>query len=607
MRNQKIVLDNLAKQSRRGSYHFERLYRNLYNLEFYLIAYEKIQANGGALTRGTDNETIDGFSLEKVENLIESIKTEEYQPNPVRRVYIKKKAKGKLRPLGIPSFYDKLLQEVVRSILESIYDVKFSEKSHGYRPNKSCHTALVQVQETFTATRWFVEGDITGFFDNIDHHSLMQILRKNIKDDKFLRLIWKFLRAGYCEEWNFHKTYSGTPQGGILSPILSNIYLNELDKFVEGYKSNFDKGTRRTEHQQYGILSKRINRRRKKLKDKNDILSTEEKHIIETEIKQLSKERLKYPSTDPMDTNYKRLQYVRYADDFLIGIIGSKEDALRVKHDLTEFLRSSLKLELSQEKTLITNSKKMAHFLGYNIAITRDESLVKRNGEFHSKSRNLRCTLYLSREKWINKLLEYGAVKYNEEQQMKSSHRPSLRNLDDLEIISTYNAEIRGLYGYYKLAKNVSTLHKFKYFMEYSMYKTFANKYKSSVPKVIKKFKVKGTFGIKYQTAKGEKFRKLYDEGFKREKSTTKELKTYEDTLANTIVYKARSGLMKRLLANVCEYCGNNTSNIEMHHVKKLKNLKGKKNWEKFMIARNRKTLALCKKCHVDLHAGKLD
>ncbi|MGX5576571.1 reverse transcriptase domain-containing protein, partial [Bacillus toyonensis] len=224
MRNPEFVLNSLVQKSNTINFKYERLYRNLYNKEFFLLAYARLASKEGNMTKGIDDSTIDGMSMKKIEKLIELLKSEKYQPKPVRRVYIPK-ANGKMRPLGIPSFEDKLIQEIVRMILEAIYEGIFSNLSHGFRPKRSCHTALQQIKSTFGGTRWFIEGDICSFFDNIHHHTLVTLLRKRIQDEKFIRLIWKFLRAGYMEEWQFYKTYSGTPQGGIISPILSNIYL----------------------------------------------------------------------------------------------------------------------------------------------------------------------------------------------------------------------------------------------------------------------------------------------------------------------------------------------------------------------------------------------
>lgn len=215
MRNPVNMLSSLEKHSGNLNYTFERLYRNLYNRELFLLAYQNIYAAEGNMTKGVDGKTIDGMSLKRIDKLIKQLKDESYRPNPSRRVYIPKKS-GKMRPLGIPSFDDKLVQEVLRMILESIYENSFEKTSHRFRPDKSCHTALNQIQRNFTGTKWFVEGDIKGFFDNINHNKMIGVLSKRIKDELFLRLIRKFLKAGYLEDWTYHKTYSGTPQGGII-------------------------------------------------------------------------------------------------------------------------------------------------------------------------------------------------------------------------------------------------------------------------------------------------------------------------------------------------------------------------------------------------------
>lgn len=607
MRSPNSVLDNLMKQSTRKDYKFERIYRNLYNVEFYLMAYAKIYAKEGNMTPGVDGQTIDGMSLERIERLIESLKDCSYQPAPSKRVYISKKNGGK-RPLGIPSFEDKLVQEVVKTLLEAIYEKTFSVHSHGFRPEKSCHTALMQVKDRFTGAKWFVQGDIKGFFDNIDHHKLIEILKRKINDNKFIDLIWKFLRAGFLEDWKYHKTYSGTPQGGIISPILSNIYLNELDKFISTYKEKFDKGKGRKRLKEYRTREARLYRANARYKEKWKEMNEEEKKQAFLHLGELKNHMMELPYKDPMDENYRRIQYVRYADDFIIGVIGSKNDCLQIKHDISKFLREELKIELSQEKTLITHSSKRARFLGYDIKISHDNKTTKYTAGGHKqRTRTMSCELLLPHEVWRNKLIEYKALKIdNKTKKWKSIHRGHLLQNDDLEILTIYNAEIRGLYNYYKLANNVYKLDGFKFIMEYSMYKTFANKYKSSVRKIHRKYSINGDFAIRYETANGSKVAYFYKDGFKKKISPSLIAEVDEISKKKDIIYN-RSGLIKRLQAKECEWCHSINVDLEIHHVKKLKNLKGKKRWEKRMIERNRKTMALCKTCHVDLHNGRLD
>ena len=199
MRNPEKVLNSLSDHSNNSEYKYERLYRILFNRDMYLAAYQKIYANEGNMTKGSDGKNIDGMSLERIDSLIELLKNEKYQPNPSRRVYIRKKDGKRLRPLGIPAFNDKLVQEVIKMILEAVYEKSFDASSHGFRPKRSCHTALLQIQAKFTGVKWFIEGDIKGFFDNIDHDVMISLLRKRIKDERFLRLIRKFMNAGYLD------------------------------------------------------------------------------------------------------------------------------------------------------------------------------------------------------------------------------------------------------------------------------------------------------------------------------------------------------------------------------------------------------------------------
>lgn len=315
MRSPENVLESLKSKACNESYKYERLYRNLYNPQFYLLAYQRIQAKPGNMTAGTDGKTIDGMGMARINALIEKMRDFSYQPNPARRTYIPK-SNGKMRPLGIPSFDDKLIQEVVRLILESIYEPTFSDQSHGFRMNKSCHTALKYVQKYFTGTKWFVEGDIKGCFDNVDHHVLIAILRKRIADEHFIGLLWKFLKAGYMEDWNYHNTYSGTPQGSIISPILANIYMNELDKYMAEYAKNFNCGNRRKINPAFKKKLDVCRGKEERLKRNLSKMSEEEKEGLIAEIRELRRSLRTMPYSDQMDNSYKRICYVRYADDF---------------------------------------------------------------------------------------------------------------------------------------------------------------------------------------------------------------------------------------------------------------------------------------------------
>ena len=510
-----------------------------------------------------------------------------------------------MRPLGIPSFIDKLLQEAIRMILEAIYEGSFENSSHGFRPQRSPQTALWNVQKRFNNTKWFIEGDIKGFFDNIDHEVLIAILSERISDVRFLRLIRKFLNAGYVEDCVFHKSYSGTPQGGIISPILANIYLDKFDKYIKEYINRFDKGKRRKENP----IVKRFGQRKAKLVEKLKKSTDEvERQRLMMQIKEIVKERLKYPASDEMDSDMKRLKYVRYADDFLIGVIGSKEDCIKIKEDIKQFMADKLKLELSDEKTLITNARKHAKFLGYDVFVRKSNDTHRDKNGHLTRSLDHKIVLYVTTEVMRKKLLEYDAVKItvqNGKEVWKPKGRSYMRCLDDLEIISQYNSEIMGFYNFYSIANNSPVIDSFYNIMEYSMYKTYAAKYSTSKKKIIARYKKNGVFAIPYTNKNGYEFkREFYDKGFKRKELPNRYL---DDRLPNTIaITGGRNGLIKRLQARVCENCGA-TDNLEMHHIRKLKDLNGKRDWEIKMISRKRKTLAVCSVCHHKIHAGKLD
>lgn len=601
MRSPERVLNSLNEHSKDSSYKFERLYRILFNEELFYVAYQKIASNGGSTTKGSDGRSIDEMSLARIETLIASLKDESYQPHPSRRVHIPKK-NGKTRPLGIPAFEDKLVQEVVRMILEAIYEGHFETTSHGFRPKRSCHTALLHIQKTFSGAKWFIEGDIKGFFDNIDHDVLVGILRERISDDRFIRLIRKFLKAGYVEDWTFHNTYSGMPQGGIVSPILANIYLDKLDKYVKEYIRHFDMGTKRRPGKESNDLAnerKRTVRKLKKVKDGT------EKAALVARLKAIEQERAAFPSGDEMDGSYRRLKYIRYADDFILGIIGSKEDVLRIKEDIKSFLSESLALELSEEKTLITHTGKSAKFLGYEITVTRNNHQRRDVQGRLRRTYGKRVRLNVSMATLRDKLLEYGAMEIklrNGKEIWKPKCRSGLIFNDDLEILDRYNRETVGFCNYYLIANNCVVLHNFRYIMEYSMYKTFAGKYRSTVRKINKKYRRNKLFTVKYEQKGVIKSRTFYKTSFKRR---TTAFNGSCDIEPYSIADVSRTNLTDRLKAEKCELCGA-TGKLIMHHVRNLKDLKGKESWKRLMSARKRKTIALCPSCHRLRHLGKV-
>lgn len=594
MEKSERVLKALSDHSQSSDYKYERLYRYLFSEEMFAVAYQRIYAKQGNMTPGTDGKTIDEMSLERIERLIVSLKDESYQPHPARRVYIPKK-NGKKRPLGIPSFEDKLVQEVVRLLLEAIYEGHFEGTSHGFRPHRSCHTALGMIQKSFAGAKWFIEGDIKGFFDNIDHNVLISILRERISDERFLRLIRKFLNAGYVEDWKYNKTYSGTPQGGIVSPILANIYLDKFDKYIKEYAAKFRKGDRRSINPDYWRLNNKKNRLKQKLQKTSD---EQMRKSYLYEIAQLSKQMLSIPHKDAMDADFRRLQYVRYADDFLISVIGSKSECETIKADITQFMREQLKLELSDEKTLITHAQDKAKFLGYEIFIRKSDAVKRNKDGVLKRDFNGAVVLTLNSAVIQKKLTEYNALEVRNidgKDIWWSKPRRYMTPMKPEDILTQYNAEIRGLYNYYSLATNVSKeCASFAFIMKMSMFKTLGWKLNTSARKVRQKYQKDKDFVIPYNDAKGkQKYRVFYNEGFKKRNA---QFDVDYDKLPQTM-YVPYPSLVERLKDGRCELCGKE-GKVVMHHVRNLTKLKGCNEWEKLMLKRHRKTLVVCEDCN---------
>lgn len=592
------ILARISKNSNQNREEiFTRLYRYLLRPDIYYEAYRNLYANSGAGTKGVDEDTADGFSEAKIARIIKSLVNESYYPKPVRRMYIQK-ANGKKRPLGIPTFTDKLVQEALRMILQAVYEPLFLNCSHGFRPNRSCHTALTQIKQEFSGARWFVEGDIKGCFDHIDHSVLLGLINRKIKDARLIKLIGKFLKAGYLEDWKYHNTYSGTPQGGIVSPILSNICLHELDKFVMKLKADFDVIEKKKYTPEYNaLLSKQAVIRRRI----NNTEGEDRQYWI-SEYKRIHKQVLKTPSKSQTD---KVIKYVRYADDFLIGVNGSREDCVEIKHKLTEFIGETLNMELSDGKTLITHSSQCARFLGYDVRVRRSGK-VKRAGKLKYPKRTLsnRVELLVPYTDKIHKFIfSKGIAIQKSVNDLHPVHRPELLHTTDLEIVSCYNSELRGICNYYSLASNFNGLNYLAYLMEYSCLRTLAGKHKSSVPKIIEKFQDgKGRWGIPYDTKKEKK--RCYFADY----TDCKSVKNPTDriTYATQMYRCSVNTLENRLKGCVCELCGTTTSDhYEIHHINKLKNLKGKEPWERAMIGKRRKTLVVCRECHHLIHHPK--
>jgi group II intron reverse transcriptase/maturase len=583
--------------SERGC-HLERVYRNTQDRELFLAAYGRIYANKGSNSPGVDpSDTIDGMSLERIDHIIEELKTGRYTWHPVKRVKIPK-GNGRTRPIGISTWSDKLLQEVIRMVLEAYYEPRFSKYSHGFRPGRGCHTALREIYTTWKGTKWFIEADIHACFDEISHDLILAIIAEDIEDRRFLKLLKGMLKAGHVWERKRYETYSGTPQGSGASPILANIVLNELDKWVEKQLiPQYTKGKRRRLNPQYQHLTYAMRQACKK----------EERERYQ----EIKKERRSIPSIDTQDPKYSRLRYIRYCDDFLLGWTGSRQDALEIKRKIQTFL-GTLGLTLSEEKTLITHATRgRARFLGYEIYIGREDTkLTKNKAQAKRTQRTINGKVVLSvpkdvAQKWERRYTRNG----------RSIHRTYLINCSDFEIIQTYGLEFQGLVNYYTMAHNVSTqLYPVKYAFQRSLAKTLAAKHKRSTAWVYRRYACRSEHSVRamiMEIPNPNNPEKSFVAKFGDRPIRYNPQAIIKDQIAR--IYHGRNELARRLLANECDLCGS-SNDIQVHHVRRLKEVKkkyqGRKEppqWALFMMKRQRKTVVVCKACHVAIHGGKYD
>jgi len=614
----KIGINNLMKLNvQNGKYN--NLYKLIYNKQLLELAYVKLKSNPGNMTPGIDNKTFDGINLKFMEDLMVKLKNETFKFTSVKRVYIPK-SNGKLRPLGIPTIKDKLVQEMMRMILELIFEPtspthttcvggaglpgKFSNLSHGLRPNRSCHTALKEVSK-WNGITWFIEGDIKGFFDNVNHHILESILRKYIDDQQFIDLYWKLVRAGYVDKNIQYDTLKGVPQGGVISPILSNIYLNEFDTFMEDLINKYSSKEKYISK----VNPKIINYSNKLTALHNKYVVSKDKEILKA-IKKLRMERNELNSRIRVGT---RIWYVRYADDWIIGIIGTKEIAIKLKELCMKYLLSELKIQLNLDKTKITHaSTEKAKFLGVEIFrnVSKSPKIIQRiiKGEKRKSRINYaRIYFYAPTLKLLDKLKTTGFIKTYTSKQNVSKLVPNAITkwifLDHRSIVLRYNAVIRGLLNYYKFVDNFVTFHSIvNYFMHHSCAKTLARKYN-----LITRAKAFKKFGRYLTAPKIGKLKALDIYHLKSYKKNTGSLTNVQ--LNNYNPFEVLNWRLETQIGyyDPCWICGTE-GDTQMHHVKHLRK-DGKKptGFLDLMSKLNRKQIPVCTQCHLKIHKGLLN
>lgn len=567
MQNPKIVLECLNKNKTTVS----NLYHNLYNKDFYILAYNNIYP-GKELSQNI---------LRKIDTTIEKLRGNTYQPTKINSTTTSVRVE------------DKLVQEIIRLLLSATYESQLPDCVHSYRPNRSVHTALDQVRKTFQGTKWWIVGDISKIFTNIDHTKLIQILTRRIKEQKFLTLINKFLKAGYLEYWKYDKTYSGTPVGSIFGGILTNIYLKEFDEYMINKCNEFWKGKRRAPNNEYHRLVSLQHLWKKTHPERIDELK-----------KQIHREQNKNGTQDVFDPNYRRLFYHRYSNQILIGVVSTKREAIHIQENtLTQLIKTTnVNLEINNTFSFYHNTD-LIRFLRYDLSIMRSISRDV-NGKVGLWIPYKVCVDFIRN----NRLGKFVCDNITGKPKLKALSRPELSNASEIEILFIYNTMMRGLYDYYIMSSNVCKLNGFGHICETSFLKTLSCKYKTNCAKLYRNKKynhrVRGKSVVGITTQNGT-FYEYFDGPFTTNKKP--KFNANVDIIKNTHMYTARTDMLSRQTASKCEMCGNTTGPFELHHINKLKNIdKNRKHeqWEKLKISRERSTIVLCRECHLKIHRG---
>lgn len=602
-------IEKLRELSQRSVNEKVNVWKLMLDPEMYIIAYNSIKGKDSAMTPGIGKETLDGFSMEKINKIIARLKDHTYQFSPIRRTYIPNK-NGKVTPLGIPGPEDKVVQKVIAIILEAIYDNEqhpvFSNQSHGFRRGRSTHTALKYITQ-WTGTDWWIEGEIKSYFDNINYKILEGLLKKKIEDQQFIDLYWKAVRADYINLASGKREYgiTGVPQGGTLSPILSNIYLHELDMFMaERIASQEGNGIPVSiDNPEYRKIHVLISNKRQTIKRTSNV---EKAQTLLKEVKALEVERAKKPSkmTNPQTF---QIWYVRYADDFGIGIRGTEAQAKGIYDEMKAWIEGMLKIEI---KTEITNIRKdRANFLGAQIRAhtSRTHDAKKTTRIYQGHRRNVRVPsgkmiILAPIDKLVRKLEDQGICRVvNLDKRMIIPQRKTAWiNLELSEIVKKYNQVWQGILNYYSFAWNRCQLNLIQYLLHHSAACTIMNKLKlHSRRAVFQKFGK--TLQTKYKDDKGKE--KMVE--FKLSKTLVRISKYNTQPAApfEAFYYNIRT---KSRIEELCRICGS-SEQVEMHHVKGLKDGKTSNTFKKIMSNLNRLQIPVCRICHKRIHRGEYD
>jgi group II intron reverse transcriptase/maturase len=544
--------------------------------DFLISAWVKIRSNSGSLTPTFSKETLDGIELSWFEKTANTMRNGVFKFSPSRKIYIPK-SNGKKRALTISSPKDKIVQEAMRFLLMLIFENDFSPDSHGWVTGRGCHSALNQIKLQFSQDNWFIEGDINEQFPTLNHQIIVELLKTKIEDQAFIDLIYKYLKIGYGEKpYLVTPMRIGTSQGGVLSPILANIYMIPFDNWVNFYlKPKYTKGKRKKANPAY---TKMI--RSGKVTD----------HSIRSFISH--------------DKNFIRLHYVRYADDFIMGLNGPKEFCKQIISECKTFLLEKLKLTLNIEKTKITHSEQeSALFLGHRVHKTKLRSMKLAYNAKNKLTRRVTNTILDGPvDQIVAKLIKKGYAKKNK----APTRNGKFTNYPLYDLVEHFRMVEKGLLQYFNLANNYGRIAaRVHYILKYSCALTIASKMKL---KTLKKVFSKYGKNLNIKDQAGKTLISYPTISYKRPKIVVQTPILDFSTLENHIdKYDGRLRRGRKDLEGPCLLCGS-SEKIEIHHVRKLSKSSKRKDYLSTIMARmNRKQIPVCQKCHIKIHNGTYD